>query len=85
VISEGSCDSVMHHRNKLEFKIYQNRKLFYLLFNCIFNQINAALVNMRVVFLTVVLLKITTGLLVSASILILVHPCLEIEMVQEPI
>ncbi len=66
MISEESCDtedwsndaenSALHHRNKLHFKIYQNRKLileiaiiFYniTVFFCIFYQINTALMSRR--------------------------------------
>ncbi len=66
MISEESCDtedwsndaenSALHHRNKLHFKIYQNRKLileiaiiFYniTVFFCIFDQINTALMSRR--------------------------------------
>ncbi len=65
-ISEGSCDtedwsndaenSALHHRNKLNLKIYSNKKTViwncnnisqYYCFYCIFNQINAALVRIR--------------------------------------
>ncbi len=53
MISEGSCDtedwsndaenSALHHRNKLHFKIYSNRKIFgknisqYLIFDFVFD------------------------------------------------
>ncbi len=66
MISEGSCDteywsndaenSALHHRNKLRFKIYSNRKQF-ILIAIIFKNIavftvflilkNASLVNIR--------------------------------------
>ncbi len=64
MISEGSCDtedrsndaenSALHHRNKLQFTIYSNRKDVlscnnisqYYNFCCIFDQINAALFSM---------------------------------------
>ncbi len=48
-------NSALHHRNKLHFKIYSNRKVIlhfnnisqYNSFFCIFNNINAALVSRR--------------------------------------
>jgi len=66
VISEGSCDtkdwsndaenSAFDHRNKLHFKIFEDRKYFilncnnisqYYYFYCILEQINRALVRKR--------------------------------------
>ncbi len=63
MISEGLCDtedwsndaenSALHHRNKLHFKIYSNRNLFFLNWNnmsrfyCIFDQTNPGLMSLR--------------------------------------
>jgi len=62
MISKGSCDteywsndaenSALHHRNKLDFKIYLNRKQLAIFSCCIFDQINAALVSRRDLFET---------------------------------
>ncbi len=62
MISERSCDtqdwsndtenSALHHRNKLHFKMYYNKKYILICnnvskYSCIFDQINAALLSKR--------------------------------------